>query len=117
MSNWFDIVSLVLFLGLFSGVVYGAMVLSKQFSGAVESTKDGLKKRGLSITENGMSVKTEGRLDRDDYIGGTGRNLVDALKATSFGSPDNQRAAVPDTVGQGYAPPGTRHRSSLSKKH
>ncbi|CAE6496359.1 unnamed protein product [Rhizoctonia solani] len=117
MSNWFDIVSLVLFLGLFSGAVYGAMVLSKQFSGAVESTKDGLKKRGLSITENGMSVKTEGRLDRDDYIGGTGRNLVDALKATSFGSPDNQRAAVPDTIGQGYAPPGTRHRSSLSKKH
>ncbi|CCO31532.1 hypothetical protein BN14_05577 [Rhizoctonia solani AG-1 IB] len=93
------------------------MVLSQQFSGAVESTKDGLKKRGLDITENGMSVKTEKRLERDDYIGGTGRNLVDALKATSFGSPENQRASVPDTVGQGYAPPGTRHRASLSKKH
>ncbi|CAE6429189.1 unnamed protein product [Rhizoctonia solani] len=126
----------------------GAMVFRKQLSGAVESTKDGLKKRGLSITENGMSVKTEKRLDRDDYIGGTGRlkkrglditengmsvktegrlerddyigdvgrNLVDALKATSFGAPDN-RAAVSDMIGHGRAPPGTRHRSSLSKKN
>ncbi|QRW23017.1 hypothetical protein RhiXN_08053 [Rhizoctonia solani] len=114
----------VLFLGLFSGAIYGAMVLSKQFSGAIESTKDGLKKRGLDITENGLSVKTEKRLERDDYIDGTGRygtvsfrNLVDALKVASFGSPENQRAAVPDTIGQGYAPPGTRHRASLSKKH
>ncbi|KAF8736886.1 hypothetical protein RHS02_06219, partial [Rhizoctonia solani] len=105
------------FLGLFSGAIYGAMVLSKQFSGAIESTKDGLKKRGLDITENGLSVKTEKRLERDDYIDGTGRNLVDALKVASFGSPENQRAAVPDTIGQGYAPPGTRHRASLSKKH
>ncbi|CAE7180725.1 unnamed protein product [Rhizoctonia solani] len=116
MSNWFDIVSLVLFLGVFSGVIYGAMVFSKQLSGAVESTKDGLKKRGLDITENGMSVKTEGRLERDDYIGDVGRNLVDALKATSFGAPDN-RAAVSDMIGHGRAPPGTRHRSSLSKKN
>ncbi|CAE6411468.1 hypothetical protein ACGC1H_003139 [Rhizoctonia solani] len=116
MSNWFDIVSLVLFLGVFSGAIYGAMVFRKQISGALESTKDGLKKRGLDITENGMSVKTEKRFDRDDYIGGTGRNLVDALKATSFGSPDN-RAAVGDMIGQGHAPPGTRHRSSLSKKN
>ncbi|CUA67880.1 hypothetical protein RSOLAG22IIIB_07573 [Rhizoctonia solani] len=116
MADVSDIVSLVLFLGLFSGAIYAAMVFRQQLSGAVESTKDGLKKRGLDITENGVSVKTEKRLDRDDYIDGTGRNLVDALKATSFGAPDH-RAAVGDMIGQGHAPPGTRHRSSLSKKN
>ncbi|KAG9080259.1 hypothetical protein FRC06_006860 [Ceratobasidium sp. 370] len=114
MANWFDFVSLVIVFGLFGGVIYAAKLLSKQFSGAVDSTKDSLKKRGLDITETGMSVKTDKRMDRTDYIGATQKNMVDALKAASFGSPQNQKA-VPESLGQGYAAPGTRKRS-VSKK-
>ncbi|QRW10199.1 hypothetical protein RhiLY_09198 [Ceratobasidium sp. AG-Ba] len=112
----FDVVSLVLVFGMFGGAIYVAIVLKEQFSGAVDRWLYSLKKRGLDITENGLSVKTEKRLDRTDYIGATQKNMVDALKAASFGSPENQKSAVPDTLGQGYAAPGTKHRGSVSKK-
>ncbi|KAF8597400.1 hypothetical protein BDV93DRAFT_610413 [Ceratobasidium sp. AG-I] len=114
MANWLDLLGFLTFLGIFGGVIYAAIALNKQFSGAVESTKDGLKKRGLDITETGVSVKTDKRLDRSDYLAATQRNLVGALKGATYGSPDNQKA-VPE-VGHGYAAPGTRHRASLSKK-
>ncbi|KAG8789312.1 hypothetical protein FRC12_013666, partial [Ceratobasidium sp. 428] len=111
----FDVASLVIFCAMFGGAIYAAMLLNKQFSGAVDSTKDSLKKRGLDISEHGLKVKTDKRMDHGDYIGATQKNLVGALKNASYGSPVNQKA-VPESLGQGYDAPGTRHRANSGKK-
>lgn len=42
-----------------------------------------LKKRGLDITEAGVSVKTNKRLDRDDYLAATGRCVNKSIAAAA----------------------------------
>jgi len=57
----------------------------RSVSQGVESAKEGLKTKGVHITDKGVSVKTSKRFDREDYVDATQRGIVKAMGASSFG--------------------------------
>lgn len=59
-----------------------------------------LKKKGLHITDSGVSVKTDKRFDREDYIDATQRSFIKTMSAASFGQVDEQGNHI-----QGTTPP------------
>ncbi|TRM66520.1 hypothetical protein BD626DRAFT_555377 [Schizophyllum amplum] len=84
MASWTDILLLVVILATVGGVVYGIVFVSQTLSSSMESTKAKLKDRGLDISKSGVSVKTSGRVERDDYIDATQRGFIKAMNAGSF---------------------------------
>ncbi|KAL1744741.1 hypothetical protein HDZ31DRAFT_63802 [Schizophyllum fasciatum] len=50
----------------------------------MENTKAKLKERGFDVSKGGVSVKTSGRVERDDYIDATQRGFIKAMNAASF---------------------------------
>ena len=49
-----------------------------------------LSKKGLHITPSGLSVKTEKRFDREDYIDATQRGIMKTMKVASFAQVDEE---------------------------
>lgn len=49
-----------------------------------------LGKKGLHITPSGLSVKTDKRFDREDYIDATQRGIIKTMGAASFGQVDEK---------------------------
>ncbi|RDX50636.1 hypothetical protein K466DRAFT_601811 [Polyporus arcularius HHB13444] len=88
MATWLDYVSLVVTLAIFVGVGYLIVNARKAFSGAVESTKDSLKSKGVNVSSHGLSVKTDKRLDREQYLDATQRGFIKAFNASSGGNKD-----------------------------
>ncbi|KAI5891796.1 uncharacterized protein SCHCODRAFT_01202170 [Schizophyllum commune H4-8] len=84
MAGWTDILVLIVVVAILSGVTYGVIVASQQVSTSVENTKAKLKDRGFDVSRGGVSVKTSGRIDRDDYIDATQRGFIKAMGAASF---------------------------------
>ncbi|KDQ58151.1 hypothetical protein JAAARDRAFT_34963 [Jaapia argillacea MUCL 33604] len=89
MANWIDIVSLIITAAIIGGLIYGFMYITGSVSTAVASTKESLKSRGLDISPTGVSVKTSGRLNREDYLDATQRGIVKLANAASFGKSDD----------------------------
>ncbi|KAI0740048.1 hypothetical protein C8Q76DRAFT_790532 [Earliella scabrosa] len=75
MANWFDYVSLVLTLSVFAGLAYVFLYAKKAVTGAVASTKDSLKSKGVDVSAHGLSVKTDKRFDREQYLDATQRSV------------------------------------------
>ncbi|KAI0721767.1 hypothetical protein C8Q72DRAFT_77892 [Fomitopsis betulina] len=86
MANWIDVFSLVLTLSIAGGVVFGLMYVGKATSQAAEATKASLKSRGVNLSKEGVSIKTDKRWDRDDYLDATQRGFVKAYNNSSFGT-------------------------------
>ncbi|KAL1688796.1 hypothetical protein GGG16DRAFT_115623 [Schizophyllum commune] len=105
MAGWTDILVLIVVVAILSGVTYGVIVASQQVSTSVQNTKAKLKDRGFDVSRGGVSVKTSGRIDRDDYIDATQRGFIKAMGAASF-----RKDAHPSPSGGG-ATPGTRAAS------
>ncbi|KAJ6516406.1 hypothetical protein C8R45DRAFT_1087477 [Mycena sanguinolenta] len=84
-SSWTDMVSLVVTLSIFGGIAYVVLLVVRSVSQGVESAKEGLKTKGVHITDKGVSVKTSKRFDREDYVDATQRGIVKAMGASSFG--------------------------------
>ncbi|CAK5279391.1 unnamed protein product, partial [Mycena citricolor] len=71
-------------ISVFAGIVYGALLLVRSVSQGIESAKEGLKNKGMLVTDKGVEVKTSKRFDREDYVDATQRNFVKAVNAASF---------------------------------
>ncbi|KAG6380008.1 hypothetical protein JVT61DRAFT_8081 [Boletus reticuloceps] len=81
----------LLFVGFILAVLYVARAISSRF----QSTKASLEQRGITLSRDGVSLKTEGRFDRDAYLDATQRGLVKALGAATVGSESHKHAFLP----------------------
>jgi len=111
MAHWLHYISLISTILFFIGVVAAAIYVGNLISAAIASTKESLKQKGFNISEKGIDVKTNKRLDREDYMDATQRGLISAMKASSFGAPDSQVK-----LDQLDTPPTLRKASSASSK-
>ncbi|KAF9048331.1 hypothetical protein BDZ89DRAFT_1057905 [Hymenopellis radicata] len=89
MATWLDFFSLFMTLGICGGALYGVIKLWESVTQSVASTKTSkpfclpsplplmssnrLKDRGYHISSGGVSVKTNRRVNREDYIDATQR--------------------------------------------
>lgn len=80
----FDVIAFTFTLALIGGFIYGVIYVVNLFNQSVESTKANLKSRGMDISANGMSVKTDKYVDRQDYIDATQRKIINVMEASSF---------------------------------
>ncbi|KAH6897781.1 hypothetical protein BKA70DRAFT_1231425 [Coprinopsis sp. MPI-PUGE-AT-0042] len=71
-----DILAFTFTLALVGGFVYGVVYVVNLVNQSVESTKANLKSKGMDISANGVSVKTDKYVDRQDYIDATQRMLT-----------------------------------------
>ncbi|KAH7886772.1 hypothetical protein F5I97DRAFT_1927079 [Phlebopus sp. FC_14] len=85
MASWFDLFSLVITTLFFVGTIVGVIYVARVISSSVHSTRESLKSKGISISDKGVSVKTEKRFDRGDYVDATQRGIIKAINAASFG--------------------------------
>ncbi|THV00795.1 hypothetical protein K435DRAFT_434439 [Dendrothele bispora CBS 962.96] len=85
MATWTDILSLVVTVAVFGGIVVGVLAVVRSFSEGVKSTKEKLKERGVDVSKGGVSVKTSKRMDRESYVDATQRGIIRAMGASSIG--------------------------------
>ncbi|KAK7061246.1 hypothetical protein R3P38DRAFT_2828380 [Favolaschia claudopus] len=114
MAGWSDMISLFLTVSIFGGIVYVILLVVQSVSQGVESAKEGLKTKGVHITDKGVAVKTSKRFDREDYVDATQRGIVKAVGASSYGKRSES--------GDHLSPPAMASRSSSAssaddKKH
>ncbi|EJD50743.1 hypothetical protein AURDEDRAFT_159890 [Auricularia subglabra TFB-10046 SS5] len=108
MSSFSDFVSLVAVVCLFGAIIAGVMYVGNMVSAAVASTQENLKKRGVDVSKDGVSVKTNRRgVDREQVMDATQRGLVNVLNNAQYGSPNAPRN-VADHLS---------HRRNPSKPH
>ncbi|KAH6905593.1 hypothetical protein BKA70DRAFT_1291665 [Coprinopsis sp. MPI-PUGE-AT-0042] len=99
-----DILAFTFTLALVGGFVYGVIYVVNLVNQSVESTKANLKSKGMDISANGVSVKTDKYVDRQDYIDATQRKIINVMEASSF------------TKGGGAAGPGVNDSSNEDSK-
>ncbi|RXW21878.1 hypothetical protein EST38_g3972 [Candolleomyces aberdarensis] len=68
-----DLLVFVIFVGVVGAVIYGVMLASKSIDAGVASTKESLKARGLDVSATGVSMRSDKRFDRQDYLDATQR--------------------------------------------
>ncbi|KAI6165090.1 hypothetical protein EDD17DRAFT_1419522, partial [Pisolithus thermaeus] len=76
--------TIIVFVGTILAVIYSA----RKFTSTVAATKESLKNRGISVSDRGVSIKTDKRLDMEDYVDATQRGMIKVLDAASFGKQD-----------------------------
>ncbi|EPS94451.1 hypothetical protein FOMPIDRAFT_1134343, partial [Fomitopsis schrenkii] len=72
-------------LSIAGGVVFGLLYIVKAMSQVAEATKASLKNKGVNLSIEGVSIKTDKRWDRGDYLDATQRGFVKAYNNSSFG--------------------------------
>jgi len=91
------------------------MFVSKQINHSFEATKKDLHKKGLSVSSTGVSVKTSGRMTREDYIDSTQRAFINGMavmkQAGSFGHADDIERPSPSTDSPRGSPANSRQNS------
>ncbi|KAF8423181.1 hypothetical protein L210DRAFT_3570377 [Boletus edulis BED1] len=95
MASWIDIFSLIMTTLLFVGFILAVLYVSRATSSRFQSTKASLEQRGITLSRDGVSLKTERRFDRDAYLDATQRGLVKALGAATVGSESHKHAFLP----------------------
>ncbi|TFY80332.1 hypothetical protein EWM64_g3683 [Hericium alpestre] len=110
MASWTDIFSLILVrilltpcelklstfeqtIAIFVGTIVGVVLLVRRFSAYISSTKESLKKRGWTISSNGVSVKTSKRMNREDYLDATQRGFIKAMGSSRHGADPSMNSA------------------------
>jgi len=82
-----EVFSLVFTLALCVGFFVGAVLLFQKFTAGVESVKANLREKGVDLSSSGMSVRTNGRLNQEEYLDATQRNIMKAVSSSSWGKP------------------------------
>jgi len=90
MANLSDFLALLVTATVFVGVIVGVIYAVQQIQHAVKQTKESLQKKGLHITDSGVSVKTDKRFNHEDYIDATQRSFIKTMSAASFRQVDDQ---------------------------
>jgi len=106
MASLFDFLSLLVTAAFFVGIIIAVIYAVQQIKLAVNNTKESLKKRGLHVTESGVSVKTDKHFDREDYVDATQRGILKAMGSASFGKVDDKGNHIAPS------PSASRHPSS-----
>jgi len=109
MAGLFDFLSLLVTAAFFVGIIIAVVYAVQQIQLAVNKTKESLKKKGLLVTESGVSVKTDKRFDQEDYVDATQRGMLKAMSAASFGKVDEKGNHIQGTT---PSPSASRHPSS-----
>jgi len=89
MATWLDLFALIVIGAIFVGVIVGVMKAAEGVSKAVDNTKQQLKNKGYTISDGGVSIKTSGRVEREDIVDAQQRGFIAAMGASSFGTADN----------------------------
>ncbi|KAJ7047851.1 hypothetical protein C8F04DRAFT_24049 [Mycena alexandri] len=110
MANFVDLFSFVATVAVFGGVIYIILSIVRGVSQGVESAKEGLKTKGVHITDKGVSVKTSKRFDREDYVDATQRGIMKTMNASSF----RKGGAVHDPSEGHLSPPSLQSSPSSS---
>jgi hypothetical protein len=84
-ANWFDYLSLIVIASIFFGVIVGAVYITRSVNEAFNKTHEDLKSRGLELKNGGLAVKTDKRMDREDYLDATQRGIMRIKNASSLG--------------------------------
>ncbi|EMD31597.1 hypothetical protein CERSUDRAFT_100266 [Gelatoporia subvermispora B] len=85
MASWVDVFSLVATLSLMSGTVYGLLSLAHQCHAAVASARESLNRKGIRVSEHGISVAISRH-------GRTPEECMDALVELLHHNPKRRRA-------------------------
>ncbi|KAF7320939.1 hypothetical protein HMN09_00180600 [Mycena chlorophos] len=84
MTNWVDLLSFGATIAVFGGIIYVVLLVVRGVSQGVENAKEGLKTKGVHITDKGVALKTDKRFDREDYVDATQRGLINVVNASSI---------------------------------
>jgi len=95
MASWIDVFSLLATTLFFVGIVLGVLYAARAISSSFQSTKASLQQRGITLSRDGVSLKTEKRFDRDAYLDATQRGLVKALGAATVGPQSRKQTFLP----------------------
>lgn len=101
MAKWIDLFSLVLTITLFLGAIVGIVLFVRRISEFVNATKASLQEKGWTVSNQGVSVRTSKRLDREDYIDATQRGIMKVVGASKFGHAAS--ASTTSLDGEGHA--------------
>ena len=61
---------------LVAALVYTAVRVINFITKGLQSTKESLTRRGVTLSEHGMAIKTKKRMDQDDYYDATQRYVT-----------------------------------------
>ncbi|KAJ7058054.1 hypothetical protein C8F01DRAFT_305577 [Mycena amicta] len=116
MANWLDLISLGATVAVFGGIIYIVLLVVRGVSQGVENAKEGLKTKGVHITDKGVAVKTSKRYDREDYVDSTTRGLVNVVNASSFRKGGAAQTPDSDAGSQHLSPHASPDPSTGDKK-
>lgn len=88
MATWVDILSLSVTIIVFVGTILAIIYFARQIASSAEATKESLRNRGISVSESGVSIKTDKRFDMEHYVDATQHGILKAMDAAKFGQPD-----------------------------
>ncbi|KAF8308566.1 hypothetical protein DL93DRAFT_2086766 [Clavulina sp. PMI_390] len=83
-TTWTSYLQLVVVIAVVCGFMVATLYIVKAISDTIQNTKENLKAKGYTITDNGVAIKTNKRLDREDYIDATQRGFIKTMGASSF---------------------------------
>lgn len=69
----FDLFMLVLTIVFFCFIIMGVLILLHYLDSGIKSAKTALQNKGLTVSDKGVSVKTDRRFGREDYVDATQR--------------------------------------------
>ncbi|KIO01925.1 hypothetical protein M404DRAFT_1002671 [Pisolithus tinctorius Marx 270] len=84
MARWIDVFSLSVTTMIFVGMILAIIYFARRISSTVEVTKESLKNRGISISDSGVSIKTNKRFDMEHYVDATQRFVLRRHQASNF---------------------------------
>ncbi|KAI6144917.1 hypothetical protein BKA82DRAFT_4168082 [Pisolithus tinctorius] len=114
MARWIDVFSLSVTTMIFVGMILAIIYFARRISSTVEVTKESLKNRGISISDSGVSIKTNKRFDMEHYVDATQRGFIKAMDASSFGNPDTIKCTSSQGSGGGCSSEDEVHAKPTS---
>ncbi|PCH34616.1 hypothetical protein WOLCODRAFT_139468 [Wolfiporia cocos MD-104 SS10] len=85
MARWIDLLSLALTFSIVAAVLIGIVRLVQFIQQIAQATKQSLHNKGVDVSRQGISVKTNKHLDRDQYLDVTQRGFIKAYNHSSYG--------------------------------
>ncbi|TCD71060.1 hypothetical protein EIP91_000152 [Steccherinum ochraceum] len=114
MASWSDYASLLITVSIFVVAAYGVLYVSQQWSAAMQSTKDNLKKRGVDVSGHGVSVKGKTKLaDREEYCDATQRGFIKLLGSAHYGPANGSSPSASPKMAQPVLPHGSANHSRV----
>ncbi|GJJ11435.1 hypothetical protein Clacol_005668 [Clathrus columnatus] len=84
MATITDVVYLLVILAVIGGSVAVILSIVNAANRVGSNTKEKLKAKGYDISPSGVSIQTNKRMNREDYLDATQRNVVKAIQASSI---------------------------------